>query len=245
MNKENVDSSTDFLSALSHEIRNGLNLINAACSLAGNNLDDREKVLRYLNRINNMTERIAAMMDRSLDINKFHQSERCLTEREFNMNILKEELEDLFYPLAKEKGIDFIVRSEGFKNKPVIGDYDRLLQILINLATNSIKYTLDGGRVTISNEEEISLYAEHICCRFVCSDDGIGIPDDFLQHIFEPFARADDDRVMKINGTGLGMSIIKEAVDAMGGNIHIDSMIDVGTTVTIRLKLKNKLEKDD
>jgi len=243
MSKENVDSNTDFLPALSHEIKNVLNIINAMCTMAGSSIDDREKALKYLNGICNMTERITAIMDRSLDISRLHRDKEDLIEREFCIDSLKEEILELFYPLAREKGIDFRVNFERSGNSNVIGDYDRLFQVLMNLATNSVKYTPRGGTITISMEEETSIYSEYLCCRFICRDNGIGIPEDFLQHIFEPFARADDDRVRKINGTGLGMVIIKEAVDAMGGNIHIDSMIDVGTTVTIRLKFRKNIRK--
>ncbi len=240
MSKENVDSNIVFLSALSHEVKNVLNIINAMCSMAGSNLDDRENVLKYLNKIYNMTERITDIIDDGLNISRFHQSRNELNEREFSLCFLKEELEAIFHPLAREKGIDFRVNLKNYMNEQVVGDYDRLFQIMINLATNSIKYTPEGGTVTISLEEE-AVYTEQSRYRFICYDDGIGMPKDFIPHVFEPFARADDDRVRKINGSGLGMTIIKEAVDAMGGSIHIDSMIDVGTTVTIRLRLKNKI----
>ena len=82
-----------------------------------------------------------------------------------------------------------------------------------------------------------------VICRLICSDNGIGISEAFLKHIYEPFARADDDRVRLTKGTGLGMPIVKEAVEAMGGSIHIDSMIDVGTTVTVMIKLQKNITK--
>ena len=161
----------------------------------------------------------------------------------FNIKELEDDLNDLLTPLALEKNIKFTVSTEGFVSREVLGDYGRILQIMVNIATNSIKYTRLGGTVTIAFEEEKTADPEVITGKFSCINNGIGIPETFMEHIFEPYARADNRMSNNTPGTGLGMSIVKDNVDAMGGSIHIDSKVDKGTKVTIRLKLKKNDRK--
>lgn len=242
MDKENVDSKADFLFTLSHEIKNVLNIINAMCCMAESNIEDRERALKYLNRICSLTEHISDILNKSVDVTVFKSNRFHINQEPFKLNKLKEELYEFLLPLAENKNIDFRVIYDNDKDKEVIGDYGILLQILINVATNSIKYTLDDGMIAIRLKEETSSMAE-TSYEFVCMDNGIGMHEEFLKHIFEPFTREEDDRTENIKGTGLGMAIVKEMVDAIGGNIHIASAIDLGTTVTIRLKLKNYIRK--
>ncbi len=242
MNKKNSDSKADFLFTLSHEIKNALNIINGMCCMIKNNIDDRERTLKYLNRICSVTEYISEVLNKCIDITVFKSNRFSIEQKPFKLNELKEEIYQLLLPLAEKKNIDFQVIYRHDKDKEVIGDYGGLLQIMINLATNSIKYTPDGGHITLRLDEEFEYIAE-TTYRFVCMDDGIGMDEDFLEHIFEPFARAEDDRVRQVKGTGLGMAIVGDMVEAMGGSIHITSAIDVGTIVTIRLKLKNYIRK--
>ena len=239
MSKENVDSNSDFLSVMSHELKNSLNIITTMCGMVSSNVDDRDSVLRYIDKICSIAEKIALVMDRSLDINRAGQNKDYRNEKVFTVNELKRELYQLLSPLAEEKAIDFRISSEAIKNSVFKDEYGRLLQILINVATNSIKFTPYGGKVELRFEEAAPNF------RFICEDSGIGMTENFVKDIFKPFVRADDERVRAAKGTGLGMSIVKEAVDAMGGDIHIESMIDAGTTVTILLRLKRISEKDD
>ena len=242
MNKKNSDSKADFLFTLSHEIKNALNIINGMCCMIKNNTDDRERTLKYLNRICSVTEYISELLNKCIDISVFKSNRFRIDQKPFKMDELKEEMYQLLLPLAEKKNIDFQVIYKHDRNKEVIGDYGRLLQIMINLATNSIKYTPNGGNIILRLDEEFE-YITETTYRFVCIDDGIGMDEEFQKHIFEPFTRAEDDRVRQVKGTGLGMTIVRDMVDAMGGSIHIASAIDTGTTVTIRLKLKNYIRK--
>lgn len=249
MSEENVDCKPDLLSNVSHEMRSVLNIIMASCTMANNHIDNKARVQDYLKRINAAVNHLSNLIDDYLDICRIKDGRSFLAEEEFSIYDLGEELRLLIEPLAAEKRIKLSVAAESLVSREVIGDYGRLLQILINLATNSIKYTPDGGTVYVSIEE-LERTKENKCsnedevlCRIMCGDNGIGIAEDFLRHIYEPFARADDERVRMIGGTGLGMSIVKEIVEAMGGSIHIDSVIDVGTTVTILIRLKKNIRK--
>lgn len=242
MNEKNSDSKADFLFTLSHEIKNALNIINGMCCMIKNNTDDRERTLKYLNRICSVTEYISELLNKCIDISVFKSNRFRIDQNPFKMDELKEEMYQLLLPLAEKKNIDFQVIYKHDRNKEVIGDYGRLLQIMINLATNSIKYTPNGGNIILRLDEEFE-YITETTYRFVCIDDGIGMDEEFQKHVFEPFTRAEDDRVRQVKGTGLGMTIVRDMVDAMGGSIHIASAIDTGTTVTIRLKLKNYIRK--
>lgn len=242
MDKENVDSKTDFLFTLSHEIKNALNIINAMCCVIENNIDNRERALQYLTRVYSITEHISEIMNKSLDMIVFNSNRSDIKQEPFKLDKLEEELYQLILPMAENKDIDFRVINEHAKERVVLGDYSGILQILINIATNSIKYTHEGGLIIIRVEEESSCMTETIY-NFRCIDNGIGMNEEFIEHIFDPFVRADDDRVRQAKGTGLGMSIVKGMVEAMKGSIHIASAVDAGTTVTIKLKLKNYIRK--
>lgn len=232
------DSMNRFLSSMSHEIRTPLNVMIGMCDIARYHIDDKEKVLECLQKINTAGDHLTKLINNILDISKIEQGKLLIAEDAFSVDALVEELEALLEPLASDKSIIFSISSKDVVNKQVLGDYSHIMQVLINLATNAIKYTPQGGFVKLWAEEKDNPSADLVTYRFVCQDNGIGMSEEFLAHIFEPFARADDIRVSKTAGAGLGMSIIREIIDALGGQIHIESIKDVGTTVSVALDLK-------
>ncbi|MBR2620255.1 MAG: HAMP domain-containing histidine kinase, partial [Firmicutes bacterium] len=233
------DMTNEFMS---HELKNALNMMMASCTMAQKHIDDRDRVLDYLSRIDMTVSRMADLIDSIFAAGK-NKNDAQMFYTSFDIKELEDDLNDLLTPLALEKNIKFTVSTEGFVSREVLGDYSRILQIMVNIATNSIKYTHLGGTVTITFEEEKTADPEVVTGKFTCIDNGVGIPETFMEHIFEPYARADDKRTKSTPGTGLGMSIVKDNVDAMGGSIHIDSKVDKGTKVTIRLKLKKNVRK--
>ena len=233
------DMTNEFMS---HELKNALNMMMASCTMAQKHIDDRDRVLDYLSRIDMTVSRMVDLID-SIFASGKNKEDAGMFYTSFDIKELEDDLNDLLTPLALEKNIKFTVSTEGFVSREVLGDYGRILQIMVNIATNSIKYTRLGGTVTITFEEEKTADPEVVTGKFTCIDNGIGIPETFMEHIFEPYARADDKRTKSTPGTGLGMSIVKDNVDAMGGSIHIDSKVDKGTKVTIRLKLKKNVRK--
>lgn len=247
MEKEYIGDKTSRISDMtnefmSHELKNALNMMMASCTMAQKHIDDRDRVLDYLSRIDMTVSRMSGLIDSIFTSGKNKEDAEMLYTS-FNIKELEDDLNDLLTPLASEKNIKFTVSTEGFVSREVLGDYGRILQIMVNIATNSIKYTRLGGTVTITFEEEKTADPEVVTGKFTCIDNGVGIPETFMEHIFEPYARADDKRTKSTPGTGLGMSIVKDNVDAMGGSIHIDSKVDKGTKVTIRLKLKKNVRK--
>ena len=247
MEKEYIGDKTSRLSDMtnefmSHELKNALNMMMASCTMAQKHIDDRDRVLDYLSRIDMTVSRMVDLID-SIFASGKNKNDAQMFYTSFNIKELEDDLNDLLTPLALEKNIKFTISTEGFVSREVLGDYGRILQIMVNIATNSIKYTHLGGAVTITFEEEKTADPEVVTGKFTCIDNGVGIPETFMEHIFEPYARADDKRTKSTPGTGLGMSIVKDNVDAMGGSIHIDSKVDKGTKVTIRLKLKKNVRK--
>ena len=142
-------------------------------------------------------------------------------------------MRSLLEPLAEQKSIVLDVSAEDVYNRKVVADYGHLLQVVINLATNAIKYTMQGGFVKIRIKEKGNNDPEVATYEFMCKDNGIGMDQEFLKHIFEPFVRAEDSRVNQIKGAGLGMSIVRNIVDMFGGTIKIKSRPGVGTTVRV------------
>lgn len=232
------DSMNRFLSNMSHEIRTPLNVMIGMCDIARYHIDDKEKVLECLQKINVAGDHLTKLIDNILDISKIEQGKLLVAEDAFSVDALVEELETLLEPLASDKSIIFSISAKDVVNKQVLGDYSHIMQVIINLATNAIKYTPQGGFVKLWAEEKDNPSADLVTYRFVCQDNGIGMSEDFLAHVFEPFSRADDIRVSQTAGAGLGMSITREIIDALGGQIHIESMKDVGTTVSVELDLK-------
>lgn len=239
MNRE----KTDFVSSISHEIRTPLNVMIGMCDIARHHIDERERVLDCLKKINLAGIRLTELIDDIIDIRKIEQGRIQMNLGEFNVDNLMIELKTLLESLAEDKGIVLQVFSNDVINKKVIGDYGHIMQVMINLATNSIRYNLPGGYVKLWSEEVSNTSDDVVTLRFICKDNGIGMSKEFISHIFEPFARASDTRVDKVSGIGLGMAIVKELVDVMKGSINIESEENVGTTVTVELNMK--IAQDD
>ena len=243
MDRGNANGIPAYYFNVSHELRNALSIMMASCMMASRHIDDKDRALECLERIYVAGEKITELLDDTLEISKFRQGKMELKEHTFSINNLREELIELLEPLAEDKNINLNISAKKYIDIEVLGDYGRLLQVMVNLATNSIKYTPEGGNIDIHFEGTKAHDPQMVTYICTCQDDGIGIPESFLQNIFEPFARADDERVSKIKGTGLGMAIVKETIEAMDGSINIDSIINKGTPVTIHLKFRKNIRK--
>ena len=166
-----------------------------------------------------------------------------LNNSDFNLHELLEEVICLMRTQAEEKKQIFHVSMDELKHKRVIGDRARLSQIFLNIMSNACKYTPEGGEISISVSELSSGNSRLGRYRFVFRDTGIGMSEEYLQHIFEPFSRANDSRISKISGTGLGMGITKNLVQMMGGEIRVESRIGEGSCFTVILELRLQEEK--
>ncbi len=232
-------AKTEFLSNMSHEIRTPLNVIIGMCDIARNHIDDREKVEECLYKISVAGDHITELVNNVLDITRIEQGRALIKERAFDIGELTGELKDMLEPLAAGKSIIFRISDKDVVNRHIIGDYSHIMQVMINLATNAIKYTPQGGFTEIRIIEQENGRPDIVTYSFICQDNGIGMSEEFLEKIFEPFTRGDDTRINQISGSGLGMSIVKNIVDALSGRINIKSVEGTGTTVTVDLDFKS------
>jgi len=228
------NANEEFLLNMIHEIRTPLSIITGMCEIAAHHIGDERKIENCLSKINVAGAHLAELINDMLEIGRLENGNVQLKDEIFDIRVLILELKSMIEAAAEEKQILFDVCMD-VKNYDVAGDYRRVMQILMNIASNAVKYTQESGSVQFCIEE---IRGSRDVYRFVCKDNGFGMSEEFLKHIFEPFSRAEDERICDIKGTGLGMSITQKLVKMMGGNIYVESVIGRGTKVTVELPLK-------
>lgn len=234
-------AKTDFLSNMSHDIRTPMNGIIGMTAIAAAHIDDKERVKDSLQKITQASKHLLSLINEVLDMSKIESGKVKLIEEEFNLSDLVDNLLTMTNAQIEEHHHELCVNISGVKHEAVIGDSLRIQKLFTNLMGNAVKYTQDGGKISLSITERPSNQAKIGCYEFVFEDNGIGMSDDFIKHIFDPFARATDSQVNNIQGTGLGMPISRNIVRMMGGDIKVESKLGVGSrfTVTIYLKLQD------
>lgn len=239
-------AKSDFLSRMSHDIRTPMNAIIGMTAIAGAHLDDRERVKDSLAKIATSSRHLLGIINDILDMSKIESGKLNFNEEEFNLSELLVNLFDMVRPQVKERGHDLRVHIHDLKHEDVIGDSLRIQQAFVNIMSNAVKYTPEGGVITVSISEKPTNKSRAACYEFIFEDNGIGMEKEFIDKIFEPFEREEDLRTSKIQGTGLGMAITKNIINMMGGQIQVDSVVGKGSkfTVTIFLKVQETIEVD-
>ncbi len=234
-------AKSDFLSRMSHDIRTPMNAIIGMTAIAGTHIDDRERVLDCLSKITVSSSHLLSLINEVLDMSKIESGKVDLCEEEFNLSDLIDTLISMVRSDVKAKNLNFNVQINDIVHEKVIGDSLRIQQSFLNLMSNAVKYTPEGGSINLIISEKPMHSAKVGRYEFIFQDTGIGMTQEFVEHIFEPFARADDSRVSKIEGTGLGLAITDNLVRMMNGTINVESKLGKGTkfTVTISLKLQD------
>ncbi|MGN0678218.1 MAG: ATP-binding protein, partial [Oscillospiraceae bacterium] len=237
-------AKTEFLSNMSHDIRTPMNGIIGMTAIAATHLDDKERVKDSLQKISQASKHMLSLINEVLDMSKIESGKVDLFEEEFNLSNLIDNLLSMTSEQINKHHHELSVNITGVIHEEVIGDSLRIQKVFTNLMSNAVKYTPDGGKICLSIMEKPSNYAKVGCYEFVFEDNGIGMSEEYLESIFEPFSRASDSRVHKIQGTGLGMPISRNIVRMMGGDIKVESKLNVGSrfTVTIYLKLQDTEE---
>lgn len=240
MKTKNDNLAKEFLFNMSHEVRTPLNVIIGMCDIARLHADDSKRVEECLKKISTAGDHLISLVDSICDITRIEWGEESeiIKEREFCTEDFIEEIRIMLEPMAVKKSIILDISAKDVINRYVIGDYSHVMQVMINLATNAIKYTPDGGFVRINIEEINNSDPGLVTYRFICSDNGIGMSQEFIKRIYEPFVRADDIRVSQIKGSGIGMAIVKGIVDVLDGTIRINSSEGIGTTVEVIFDFK-------
>ena len=239
-------AKSEFLQTMSHDIRTPMNGIIGMTAIAAAHIDDKERVADSLQKITSASRHLLALINEVLDMSKIESGKVSLTEEEFNLSDLIDNLIAMVRPQIAEHRHDLAVSIQGVEHELVIGDVLHIQQAFVNLMGNAVKYTPDGGRIELGIREIPCNQDKVGCYEFTFKDNGIGMSQDYLDHIFEPFTRAEDSRVCKVQGTGLGMPITRNIVRMMGGDIKVESKIDEGSTftVTIFLQLQESSESD-
>lgn len=235
-------AKSDFLSSMSHDIRTPMNGIIGMTAIAANNLDDRERVADCLHKITESSNHLLALINEVLDMNKIDSGKVELLEEEFSLAELIDGMLAMTQPQIQAHGHSFRVNILNVEHEQVIGDSRRIEQIFVNIMSNAIKYTPDGGKISLSINESPTKTPDFGHYQFIFEDNGYGMTEEFLTHLFEPFSRASDKQTSGIQGTGLGMAITRNLVRMMGGDISVESVYGEGSkfTVNMYLKLQNK-----
>lgn len=232
-------AKTDFLANMSHDIRTPMNAIIGMTAIASTHIDDKERVADCLSKISISSKHLLGIINEVLDMSKIESGKMELQEEEFNLPELIDNLLNMSNSAVEAKQHDLTVVIRGIEHENVIGDSQRIQQVFMNLMSNAIKYTPSGGKIGLTINEKTTNKPQIGCYEFVFEDNGIGMSEDFLAHIFEPFTRAtEDERVEKIKGTGLGMPITRNIVQMMNGNIKVESKLNVGTKMTVTFFLR-------
>lgn len=240
------EAKSEFLSRMSHDIRTPMNVIIGMTAIAGTYLDDRERTRDCLHKITVSSKLLLNLINEVLDMSKIESGKMALSEEEFNLPELFQNLILLIKNDLDIKQQELKVTAADVEHEDVIGDPLRIQQVFMNLITNAMKYTPEAGLLTIEIREKPSRIRGVGCYEFIFEDNGIGMSNEFLPKLFLPFERADDSRVSKTQGTGLGMAITQSIVRMMNGTIEVNSKLNEGTkfTVTIFLKLQEKETND-
>lgn len=235
-------AKTDFLSRMSHDIRTPMNAIIGITALALDETNDPMAVEANLAKINSASHFLLGLINDILDMSKIEDGSVELHKENYAYGDFIGNLRTMFEPLCNNKGIALNIR-ESDRYPAVMADEVRLNQIFFNIFSNAVKYTKQGGSISY-REENVQIADNVITSDFIVSDTGIGMSKEFQEHMFQPFAQENNEFTAQVQGTGLGLSITKSLVELMGGNIHIDSELGKGTTITVTLSFEMAVEGD-
>lgn len=245
LNAQNAnEAKSKFLTSMSHDIRTPMNAIIGMTEMANYYIDDKEKVQDCLKKINDSSSMLLHLINNVLDMSEIENHELKLKESSFELRELVDKIYAVLEQTANAKKLTFEVRCEQIRDNRLIGDVVRLRQVLMNLVSNSLKFTPPGGKVGLLIRQEDNVESGYASFVIEVKDTGIGMKQEFIDTmIFKPFERDDTRYVNKTEGNGIGMSITKTILDVMGAGLQIESEVGKGTSFLIHVKLK--VDSDD
>lgn len=239
-------AKSDFLSRMSHDIRTPMNAIIGLTAIAATHAEDPQKVRESLKKISASSSHLLGLINEVLDMSKIESGTFNLVEEDVNLPELINDMITMMQPKIAEHEHELHVHILDMEHEDVIGDSLRIQRVFINILSNAVNYTPDHGVINVTVREKSIDKDMYGCYEFVFEDNGIGMTPDFVEHIFEPFSRAEDLRISKTKGTGLGMAIAQNIVHMMNGNIRVESSLGKGSrfTVTVFLRLQNVVKNE-
>ncbi|MBR5337815.1 MAG: response regulator [Lachnospiraceae bacterium] len=245
---ENAErAKTTFLFNMSHDIRTPMNAIMGYTGIAKTHIDDRERVEDCLNKIDISGMHLLELINDVLDMARIESGNVIVEEKPLDIKECVEGIIIMCKAMANTRHVSLGLHAEDIHDTKVYGDEVHLNEVLMNVASNAIKYTESGGSVMMTVRQTEPFLEDMGKYEFIVEDDGIGMSEEFLSKIFDTFARERNSTVSGIEGTGLGMSIVKRLVELMGGTIGIESEKGKGTKVTICFTMRlcsEKVEND-
>lgn len=232
-----------FMLSLSHDIRTPMNGIMGMSMLAKANIQNQEKVEYCLNKIDAQANHLVQLVNDVLDISQMESEKFCLNNKKICLKEILNEVVELTKIQAEEKQQDFQVEISDDLDIEVWGDSVGIKKILLNVLSNAVKYTGDGGNV-IFRANIVRCSKKALTVLFVIQDTGIGMQKAYINHIFDAFSREDQDEVKIIEGNGLGLAITKQLVEAMNGFIYVESELGKGSRFSIKLPFQRNMEEE-
>ncbi len=231
-------AKTTFLNNMSHDIRTPMNAIIGFTSLAATHIDNREQVQDYLGKITTSSNHLLSLINDVLDMSRIESGKVKIEEKETSLPEIMHDLKTIVQADVTAKQLEFYIDTADVVNEHVLCDKLRLNQVLLNLLSNAMKFTKPGGIVSVRILQKGNALDGQASYEFQVKDTGIGMSQEFQEHVFEAFERERTSTVSGIQGTGLGMAITKNIVDMMGGTISVVSKEGKGSTFTVALKLR-------
>ena len=231
-------AKTTFLNNMSHDIRTPMNAIIGFTSLAAAHIDNTEQVQDYLAKITTSSNHLLSLINDVLDMSRIESGKMKIDEKETSLPEIMHDLKTIIQSDITAKQLEFYIDTADVVNENVLCDKLRLNQVLLNLLSNAMKFTMPGGIVSVRVIQKGAALEGRASYEFQVKDTGIGMSPEFLAHVFDPFERERTSTVSGIQGTGLGMAITKNIVDMMGGTIAVASEEGKGTTFTVSLEFR-------
>ena len=236
-------AKTRFLFNMSHDIRTPMNAIIGYTQLLENNLDNKKQALDYISKLKSSSTILLSLINYILEMTQIESGKLDLKKEIGDLDDLVKNINVVVEPLIKEKKLHYSYHLE-IKHHHIICDKTKLREIVLNILSNAIKYTPEGGNVELLIQE-ISFENNKVKYHFIIIDNGIGMKEDFLPHIFEEFAREKTSTESKVPGVGLGLPIVKSLIDMMNGTIQVESKSNKGTKFTVELSFLTSLQVEN
>ena len=236
-------AKTRFLFNMSHGIRTPMNAIIGYTQLLENNLDNKKQALDYISKLKSSSTILLSLINYILEMTQIESGKLDLKKEIGDLDDLVKNINVVVEPLIKEKKLHYSYHLE-IKHHHIICDKTKLREIVLNILSNAIKYTPEGGNVELLIQE-ISFENNKVKYHFIIIDNGIGMKEDFLPHIFEEFAREKTSTESKVPGVGLGLPIVKSLIDMMNGTIQVESKLNKGTKFTVELSFLTSLQVEN